>query len=115
MVDDILEPTLVRLQAEAESKGVETDESFFIELDNYSRHDKIREMDKKELVMVIEGIGHLVLENNKDRVGGGHVRFAVNYLCSEVYKDCSQAAKNILDALRHGTDLTSLIQLDRWP
>jgi hypothetical protein len=114
---DGLARAISELRDEAASKNIDVDQSFTTELENYARHHGVAELSNDELADVITGIGELAISSQReaDRLGGGLVRLILMKLCLDPFGDCSNAADRILDARRHGRDLSSLIDIDEIP
>jgi hypothetical protein len=98
---EVLKPVFQRLRDEAKSKDLETHESFNDELENYSRHKIVNDLPVDPLRNVITHIGRYAVDQarkaNSKRVGGGHVREAVNSLCDDPFSTCSRAASRIIE------------------
>lgn len=95
MADD-LSRVFDDLKAEAVSRGVDLDSSFFVELQNYSRHVHVDRLEEEQLLLVIYELGKAALEAASDKAGGGTVRLTINEICCDPFSDCYNAAMNIL-------------------
>lgn len=84
------------LKSEASSRNIDVHPSFFVELQNYSRHVHVDQLEEEKLAQVIQGLGTAALEKADDRVGGGAVRSVITEICHDPFTDCSNAARNIL-------------------
>lgn len=94
---DAVERALSELGKEAQGGTVELDESFYIELRNYSRHEKVKDLDDDRLQKVIRGLGRKAMKRaSGPRIGGGHVRRVTFELCGDPFGDCSAAAEQVL-------------------
>jgi hypothetical protein len=94
---DAVERALVDLTEKANEEDCELDESFYTELRNYARHEKVEDLDDDTLQKVIHGLGERAMRSAPgSRAGGGAVRMITFQLCREPFGDCSHAAARIL-------------------
>ncbi len=92
----------------ADQAEIEIDESAFIEIGNYVRHDRVNDLPDEELRTVVVGIWEAALRaaEQDGRVGAGHVRNVILQLCDDPFGDCAGAAARILEGADN--DLNSL-------
>jgi hypothetical protein len=87
------------LETSAREKGVEVHRSFFVELENYARHEGVRELPPRDLQRALVGIGEGALGHGGGRVGGGAVRLRIAELCNDPFSACDLAARRVLGDL----------------
>jgi hypothetical protein len=88
-----------RLKQRAAALNLELHPSFRVELENYAGHDIIKDLDAKDLRIVVTKIGERAInrKTGKSRVvGGGAVRATVLILCENPFSDCSLGAQRVL-------------------
>lgn len=95
---DYLNTAFQAIRIAADGQGIKLHESFFVELENYSLHRKVRDHDRSELADAIRDLGELVLRKDPDEAGGGHVRELILQLCGDPFRDCHNALEKILEA-----------------
>jgi hypothetical protein len=83
------------LETSARERGVEVHRSFFVELENYARHEGVRELPPRDLQRALVGIGEGALGHGGS-VGGGAVRQRIAELCNDPFSACDLAARRIL-------------------
>jgi len=120
IISDINEP----LRAIAKRSGHSLHDSFFVEIDNYSRHQKVCDLDEDDLKASLEAVGEYAIRHFEDRyrdtywhrtpprhadeviphgpreIGAGAIRAAIDDLCTSVFHPCDSAAQNSIRRLR---------------
>jgi hypothetical protein len=105
---EFLEVVFDRLGQRAARLDRELHASFRIELENYARHEIVRDLDPKDLGIVIEGIGvnaidKAIHESRSTRtaatpelIGGGAIRTIISELCTDPFSTCAEVAHFLL-------------------
>lgn len=88
-----------KLVQHATESSVELHPSFRIELENYTRHDFVRELEVNDLRIVVKGLGEHAISRSAGEyqtVGAGVIRQILAELCKDAFGDCSLAAVDVL-------------------